>query len=40
MTPTLQKKQKQGTEKEHAAEGAGCSEYTGEGGKSKELISM
>jgi hypothetical protein len=29
---------KQGIEKEHAEEGAGCSEHTREGGKSKELI--
>jgi hypothetical protein len=27
------------TEKEHAAEGAGCRKLTGEAGKSKELIS-
>jgi hypothetical protein len=30
---------KQGTKKEHTAEGAGCSEHTGEGGRGKELIS-
>jgi hypothetical protein len=30
---------KQGTEKEHAAEGVGCSKCTREGGRSKELIS-
>jgi hypothetical protein len=32
---------KQGTEKEHATEGAGwCSKCTGGGGRCKELISM
>jgi hypothetical protein len=31
---------KQGTEKEHAAEEAGCCKHSGEGGRSKELISM
>jgi hypothetical protein len=31
---------KQGTEKEHATEGTGCSECTREVGRSKELISM
>jgi hypothetical protein len=30
---------KQGTEKEHAAEGVGCRKLTGEGGRGKELIS-
>jgi hypothetical protein len=45
LTPHPAKKKekqnnKQGTEKEHAAEGAGCSECTGEGGRGKELISM
>jgi hypothetical protein len=29
---------KQGTEKEHTAVGAGCSKYTGEVGREKELI--
>jgi hypothetical protein len=45
LTPTLQNKTKQNlnnkqeTEKEHVAEGAGCSECPREGEKSKELIS-
>jgi hypothetical protein len=40
LTSNPQKKlnNKQGTEKEHAAEGAGCSEHTGEVGRSKELV--
>jgi hypothetical protein len=42
--PTKKKRKKemnnkQGTKKEHAAKGAGCCKHTGEGGKSKELIS-
>jgi hypothetical protein len=44
LTPCLAKKRnlnnKQGTEKECTAEGAGCCKYAGEGGRSKELISM
>jgi hypothetical protein len=43
LTPAPQKEKKlnnkQGTEKEHAKEGARCSEYTGEAGRCKELIS-
>jgi hypothetical protein len=46
LTLTFQKTKKQknlnnkpGTEKEHAAEGVGCSECTREGGRSKVLIS-
>jgi hypothetical protein len=42
--PTEQNKKnlnnKQGTEKEYAAEGTSCTELTGEGGRSKKLISM
>jgi hypothetical protein len=38
--PHPAKKNKQGTEKEHAAEGAGCWKHTGEGRRAKELISM
>jgi hypothetical protein len=34
-----QKLNKQGTEKEHTAEGAGCCNCTREGGRSKDLIS-
>jgi hypothetical protein len=42
LTPTTQKKlnNKQGTEREHVAETAGCSECTGEGGRRKELITI
>jgi hypothetical protein len=42
LTPALQKKKlnnKQETE-EHATEGVGCSEHTGEDGKGKMLISV
>jgi hypothetical protein len=46
LNPALQKKKKkkqlnnkQGSEKEHAAEGAGCHKRTREGGRGKELIS-
>jgi hypothetical protein len=41
LTPPKKKNlnNKQGTEKEHAAEEAGCCKCTGEGGRSKELIS-
>jgi hypothetical protein len=43
LTPRTTKRKKlnnkQGTEKEHAAERVGCSEHTGEGRRGKELIS-
>jgi hypothetical protein len=47
MTPCPAKKKqktklnnKQGAEKEHAAEGTGCCKCTREGGRSKDLVSM
>jgi hypothetical protein len=38
--PTKKLNNKQGTEKEHAEEGARCTEHTREWGRSKKLIAM